>query len=179
MTGAGAPGAAGIIKCLLQEPKLDLVVADADKNAIGKHLHPAFFTIPKATDAHFADTLLALCKAEGVNMIMPLVTKELFPLSQNKLCFQEAGITVLTSTSEAIAVANNKAACYQFLQTQNIPVPAFFVADTAEAFIHGAFELGHPHEPFCFKPCVANGSRGFVSFRTVSTKPNSFSAKAL
>jgi carbamoyl-phosphate synthase large subunit len=30
MTGAGAPGAPGIIKCLLQDKRIQLLIADAD-----------------------------------------------------------------------------------------------------------------------------------------------------
>jgi carbamoyl-phosphate synthase large subunit len=161
MTGAGAPGAAGIIKCLLQEPRLELVVADADENAIGQYLHSPFYTIPKATDPHFVDALLALSQKEGVGLIMPLVTKELFPLSEHQQRFRKAGITVMTSSYEAIKLANDKAACYQFLQKQNIAVPAFFVVETPDSFMQAAFELGHPNQQFCFKPAVANGSRGF------------------
>jgi carbamoyl-phosphate synthase large subunit len=47
MTGAGAPGAAGIIHCLQQEPSFRLTVADADENAVGKHLAADFVQLPK------------------------------------------------------------------------------------------------------------------------------------
>ncbi len=161
MTGAGAPGAAGIIKCLLQYQQLQLVVADADENAVGRHLHPIFFTLPNATDDNFVEAVLALCRAEGVTMILPLVTKELFPFSQNKQRFEQAGVRVLVSSHEAISTANDKAACYHFLHRQSIPVPVFFRVSTTEEFMQAAYNLGHPQQPFCFKPCVANGSRGF------------------
>jgi hypothetical protein len=45
MTGAGAPGAAGIIKCL-QQNWTNLTVADADNLAIGKFLNEDFVQIP-------------------------------------------------------------------------------------------------------------------------------------
>jgi carbamoyl-phosphate synthase large subunit len=161
MTGAGAPGAAGIIKCLLQDETVRLTVADADENAIGQHLHPHFFKIPKASDENFVDEVLNICKQESINVLMPLVTRELFPLSQNKQRFAEQGIKVLVSSYEAIQTSNDKAVCYQFLKEKGLPVPEFFIAKTTEEFIHAAFSLGHPQEAFCFKPCIANGSRGF------------------
>ena len=169
MTGAGAPGAAGIIKCLLQDTSINLTVADADENAVGKYLHPQFVQIPKATDANFVDEVLNICQQKSITLIMPLVTKELFPLSQYKERFEKAGIKVLVSSAKAIAIANDKAACYEFLQTKEIAVPKFYVVKTVEEFIHAAFELGHPQQPFCFKPSVANGSRGF---RIVSDSVN-------
>ena len=54
MTGAGAPGAAGILKCLQQEKSFHITVADANPNAIGKYLNKDFETIPFANDPSFA-----------------------------------------------------------------------------------------------------------------------------
>ena len=161
MTGAGAPGAAGIIKCLQQDPNIRLTVADASENAVGRYLATSFVQIPKGEDPYFIDALLEVCREKQIQIIVPLVTKELFPLSQHKGRFEEAGIRVLVSSKEAIDLSNNKSACYQFLQKQNIPVPKHFIVNTSEEFIHAAFELGHPQKPFSFKPSISNGSRGF------------------
>jgi carbamoyl-phosphate synthase large subunit len=161
MTGAGAPGAPGIIQCLLQDERIRLTVADADEQATGRYLHPQFLQIPKADDPHFAATVLSLCKERSIQIIMPLVTKELFAFARHQPQFEAAGIKVLISSEKAIEIANNKAACYHFLQEKGIAVPAFHIVSTAEAFVHAAFELGHPHQPFTFKPSVSNGSRGF------------------
>jgi carbamoyl-phosphate synthase large subunit len=38
MTGGGAPGAAGIIKCLKQQQGFSVMAADANSDAIGKYL---------------------------------------------------------------------------------------------------------------------------------------------
>lgn len=161
MTGVGAPGAAGIIKCLMQAETIHLTIADADDHALGRYMGLPFFQIPGANEDHFTESLLSLCIRENINIVLPLVTKELLPLSQNKQRFEEAGSRILVSSSEAILIANNKAVCYQFLEEKGIKVPRFFVAKTTEEFIHAAFELGHPQEPFCFKPSISNGSRGF------------------
>jgi carbamoyl-phosphate synthase large subunit len=161
MTGAGAPGAAGIIKCLLMDERIRLTIADADENAVGKHLHSRFFTIPKAGEPNYTGEVLALCQREKIDLVLPLVTRELIPLSRHQELFRKAGIKVLVSAYQAIQTANDKGACYQFLQDRGLPVPQFYIANTTEEFIHAAFELGHPQKPFCFKPAVANGSRGF------------------
>lgn len=161
MTGAGAPGAAGVIKCLLQESAINLLVADADENAVGRHIHPHFVTIPKAFDEGFVASLLRICGEKQIHTLMPLVTRELFPLSQSKELFQNQGTTVLVSSAESINLSADKSASYRVLQEKGIEVPRFSVVSTTEQFIHAAFELGHPKEPFCFKPSRANGSRGF------------------
>jgi carbamoyl-phosphate synthase large subunit len=161
MTGAGAPGAPGIIQCLLKDPSIKLTVADADENATGRWLHDDFVQIPKAGDENFIAEVLNICKSRNIQIIFPLVTKELFPFSANKQLFEDAGVRVLVSPDTAIGIANNKSVCYQFLKNKSIPVSQFRIAHTAEEFIHAAFELGHPKKSFCFKPSVSNGSRGF------------------
>jgi carbamoyl-phosphate synthase large subunit len=160
MTGAGAPGAAGIIRCLKQDPSVKLTVADADPEAVGRYLHPEFVQLPKGDDPSFAAALLDLCLDRSVDLVMPLVTKELLPLSRQKQRFEEAGIRLLVSGEKAITIANDKCETYRFLQGKGIQVPRFFLSGTREEFIHAAFELGHPAESFCFKPCRSNGSRG-------------------
>lgn len=169
MTGAGAPGAPGIIQCLLKDPSIQLIVADADADATGRYLHPDFVQVPKAEEAHYIDDLLRICQQRGVQLILPLVTRELFPLSANKHLFEQEGIRVLVSPGSAINIANNKSACYEFLRYKEIPVPEYHTVRTAEEFIHASFELGHPQQSFCFKPSISNGSRGF---RVVSDSIN-------
>ena len=160
MTGAGAPGAAGIIKCLQQYPGMDLVVADADPEAIGRYLHQPFVQIPAGTDTDFKDKVLEICKAYTIQVILPLVTRELLPLARNKELFASKGIHVLVSSEQSILIANNKSATYQYLSERGIQVPKHFVVRKLEEFIHAAFELGHPQKAFCFKPSHSNGSRG-------------------
>ena len=161
MTGAGAPGAPGIMQCLLKDPAVKLTVADADADATGRWLHHDFVQIPKAGDENFVAELLRICRSLNIRLIFPLVTKELFVFSANKKRFEEANVRVLVSPETAIGIANNKSACHLFLKEKNIPVPLFHIVRTAEEFIHAAFELGHPQQSFCFKPSVSNGSRGF------------------
>jgi len=161
MTGGGAPGAAGIIRCLKEDPGIVLTVADARHDAVGRLLHDDFLTVPEAAHPDFIARLLQACESRGVQLIMPLVTNELFPLSKHKALFESKGIRVLVSSESGIATANNKAACYSFLQGRGLALPRFFKVKTVEEFIHAAFELGHPAAPFCFKPAISNGSRGF------------------
>lgn len=160
MTGAGAPGAPGIIRCLLRHPSMRLTVGDADPQATGRWLHPDFIQLPKADDPSFADQLLDHCNRNHINILMPLVTRELLPLALRKKDFEAIGTRVLVSDPESISIANNKARTYEFLQSQGIEVPRFFTVHTIEEFVHAAFELGHPQRPFCFKPAESNGSRG-------------------
>lgn len=161
MTGAGAPGAPGIIKCLLQDKRIQLLIADADPDSVGRYLHQPFIKIPAANDPEFIQTLLQICEQHQIHCLMPLVTKELFPLAQSVAAFEQVGTKLLLSSQESIVVANNKAACYKLLSENRIAMPAFHICRTVSDIEAAASALGFPANDFCFKPSQSNGSRGF------------------
>lgn len=161
MTGAGAPGAAGILKCLRQDKSVHVVCADADPDATGKYLSKDFACIPAADEPGFTDTVLSICRKKNIHVLMPLVTKELIPLSQRIKEFELAGTKLLVSSTASLEVANNKSRLYEFLQWRGLNIPDFRVVETVEQFRNAVAELGHPSKQVCFKPSVSNGSRGF------------------
>lgn len=161
MTGGGAPGAPGIIHCISQNPAIGLIIADANKNAVGRYLGHTFRTIPKADDPLFIPTVLELCKTEDVQLILPLVTRELVPLSAAREEFKKNNIEVLVSDIAGLEIANNKSRLYEFLQWRGVAVPEFRIVETVKQFEESISLLGYPSKPVCFKPSVSNGSRGF------------------
>lgn len=169
MTGGGAPGAAGIIKCLQQEKSFSITVADVNPDAIGKHLADSFVSIPLASAPLFASTVLSICKERKIDIVLPLVTKELLPLANHKTEFEKAGIKLLASSAASLEIANNKSRLYEFLQWRGIAVPEFRIVETVEQFTTALQELGYPDKQVCFKPSLSNGSRGF---RIVTSKVN-------
>jgi len=160
MTGAGAPGAPGIIHCLSQDKRINLYIGDADSEATGRYLHPNFILLPKATDPDFASRILEICIEKKIGLVMPLVTKELLPLSEMHQDFKEHGIQVMVSSEKTIRIANNKSECYSFLRKNNIRIPEFYVVQNINDFSDAAEKLGYPKNSFCFKPSESNGSRG-------------------
>jgi carbamoyl-phosphate synthase large subunit len=162
ITGAGAPGAAGVIHCLRNSP-LDLSVVGVDKNphVYGKMLVDFFEPVPEPETPAFIPTLLSICQKYGVRFILPLVTRELLPLSRAQTLFEKTGITVLVSTPEAIAVMNDKGLLYQTLQNHHISVPQFIRVSQWEDMKSAIYHLGYPNKPVVIKPCHSNGSRGF------------------
>ncbi|MBL7739981.1 MAG: ATP-grasp domain-containing protein [Chitinophagaceae bacterium] len=161
MTGAGAPGAAGILQCLWQHSAIHITAADANPNAVGRYLVKDFAVIPKASDPAFVDTVLSLCREKNIHVVLPLVTRELIPLAQHGKEFEVAGAKLLASPAASLEIANDKSKLYQFLQWRGLDVPDFRVAENIEQFESAAKELGYPGKTICFKPSVSNGSRGF------------------
>ena len=161
MTGAGAPGAAGILHCLSQDPHLNVITADANPNAVGRYLSNEFITIPRADDPGFIDALLSICRQKNIHVLMPLVTRELLPLSLNDQAFALSGCKILVSRSSSLEIANDKGRLYEFLQWRGIETPAFKIVETYDQYREALKELGYPGKDLCFKPTVSNGSRGF------------------
>ena len=64
MTGAGAPGGPGVIKCLLKDKNIDLLVCDINPEASGRFLHKQFVQIPPATDNDFITQIFQICEEE-------------------------------------------------------------------------------------------------------------------
>ncbi len=161
MTGGGAPGAAGIIDCLKKEKSFNIYVVDADSEAIGKYLGHQFKKVPKAYDSDFIDEMLSICSENKIDVILPLVTKELLPLALRRKEFETLGTKLLCSSFSSLQIANNKSRLYEFLQWRGLKVPEFRVTETIQQFKEAVKELGYPEKQVCFKPSVSNGSRGF------------------
>jgi carbamoyl-phosphate synthase large subunit len=161
MTGGGAPGAAGILACLKKESSFNITLADANPQAVGRFLHHNFEQIPFAEDPAFIDQVISLCQRKKIDVVLPLVTKELIPLSSCIEDFALTGTRILISPAASLEIANNKSRLLEFLQWRGIDVPAFRIAENAEQFQKAAMELGYPEKKICFKPSVSNGSRGF------------------
>jgi carbamoyl-phosphate synthase large subunit len=161
MTGGGAPGAAGIIKCLQAIPSFNVIVADANPSAVGRYLVNDFVCIPFAHEPLFAEKLLNLCREKQIRLLLPLVTKELIPLSKRINDFASAGTRLLLSPEASLEIANNKSRLYEFLQWRGVDIPDFRVVETVEQFKVAVHELGYPEKMVCFKPSISNGSRGF------------------
>jgi carbamoyl-phosphate synthase large subunit len=166
MTGAGAPGAAGILKCLQLVPEIKVIAADANANAVGRWLNGnptgiGFEQIPFAQEKKFIENLLSICERRNIHVVMPLVTKELIPFSQNKKKFEEQETKILVSKVDSLEIANNKSRLYQFLEWRGIDVPRYKVVENIDQFKSAVEELSQPEGRVCFKPSVSNGSRGF------------------
>ena len=161
MTGAGAPGAAGIINCLNQEPSFHIVTADANPEAVGRWLSKDFELIPMAKSKEFIDVVIEVCRKRNIHVILPLVTRELLPLAHHIKEIELAGCRLISSTAASLEIANNKSRLYEFLQNNGIAVPEFKNAKSINEFLDALRLLGCPDKAVCFKPSVSNGSRGF------------------
>jgi carbamoyl-phosphate synthase large subunit len=162
MTGGGAPGGAGIIRCLQAESRFILHVGDANETATGRFLNDRFVQLPKASDSHFVDFVLDYCLKNGIKVVFPLVTMELFKFSASIDIFEKNDIKIIVSEKASLDIANNKSRLYEHLTKHLILTPQYKVvpAGDFDAFLTAFTALGFPEKPIAVKPSVSNGSRG-------------------
>lgn len=162
MTGCGAPGAHGIIKCLRKngERNIRIIGVDMNENAGARDMVDVFDLVPPAASDDFIDAVLAICKAEKVDVVLPIVTRELMKFSLNRDRFEAVGTKVSVMKPETLEIVNNKAHLLTALKDAGIPTPEFIVAHTADEVEAACYSLGFPNGPVCVKCAVGNGSRG-------------------
>ena len=161
MTGAGAPGGPGIIKSLILDKNIELHVCDANPKAIGRFLLPdRFYKIPKANHHDFISEIIKLCLKLKIDIILPLVTRELFEFSKKKNHFQSLGIEIIVSEFKSLEIANDKGNLYRHLSNNNIQLPKYEIVDNALDLKKAVIGLGYPKSKVVIKPCMSNGSRG-------------------
>ena len=166
VSAAGAPGTAALLRGLRGlrgngERTVRLVGTDMSERSIGRHLCDAFRLVPAGDDPGFADAILDICEAEGVDAVLPQSSFDLEALAEHKQRFADAGVAVLVASPDAIRRTNDKADCYAFLQRIGVPTIDFRRVRGGEAVRAAAEELGYPDRAVCFKPVFSSGSRGF------------------
>lgn len=167
ITGAGAPGAPGIIKSLrrVHERQIKTIGVDTDVNSSGFAMVDKWHIGEEAHSKEFIPKMLQICKENKVDVVMPLVTNELLTFAENILEFADIGSRVLVSSPEGLRVANNKYLLMKACREHGIPTPEFYPVNSWDDFREAVDQLGYPRVPVCFKPPVSRGLRGFRILR--------------
>jgi carbamoyl-phosphate synthase large subunit len=161
-SGAGAPGFGGIFHCLKQDAAVVVHAGDQNANSYGFGLADFSVQVPPSNHDSFIPFVKDYCKKHGIQIILPITTRELEPLSKNRPLFQEIGTQVLVSNLEGLRIANHKYWVLEHAHKLGIPVPQFKQVTNFEqlkAYCEFRFSEGLAHQ--CFKPVLGNGARGF------------------
>jgi carbamoyl-phosphate synthase large subunit len=163
VSASGAPGTAALLRALREngERPVRLVGTDMSEQAVGRHLCDAFHVVPAGADPGFADAMLEVCRAEGVQAVLPQSSFDLPGLAEARDRFAAEGVAVLVSPPEAIRRSNDKAESYALLDAIGVRGPAWRRVAGAEQLALAAVELGYPAVDVCMKPVFSSGSRGF------------------
>lgn len=159
ITGAGSPGGPGIIKSIHE--KYTVHGADADPKATGKGLCSVFHSIPKATNSDFIPALLAIVETHHIDVLIPLVTKELELFSSHMLAFEKLNCTVVVNALTNLQICNNKNKLLQKIEAAGLEIPQYMAVKDADGLVKASEELNYPEKTICVKPSESNGMRGF------------------
>lgn len=162
VTGAGAPGAWGIIGALRRGADRPIVIVGADmrRDAVGFARCDRAHVIPPASTPEFRPTIQGLVAAEKINVIIPLVTRELGTFASLRPEMESLGARVVVSSEQAIALANDKGQTAEALRSIGIAAPEARIVLSVSQMRRAALELGYPSVAVVVKPCCSNGSRG-------------------
>ena len=162
MTGAGAPGAPSIIKCLRKngERNIRIIGVDMNEKSNGRRLVDVFYQVPAARDDGYIDAILKICDKEKIDIVMPLVTRELVKYAQSRQLFADRNIVLSVDDLEPLKIINNKANLLMKMRELGMETPAFKVVSTADEVESAVYELGYPNNAVCVKGAEGNGSRG-------------------
>ena len=162
LTGAGAPGAPGIIRCYrnVKERNIRIIGVDMNQNAAGKVLVDKFYVAPKASSSDFIPKILEICEKEKVDVVVPIVTKELEKFAKHKEEFEGKGVKVSVLDYEQLAIVNDKGKLLDAIAENGLPTPRYEMVDTPEQMFEAVYRMGNPESPVCVKVTDGNGSRG-------------------
>lgn len=162
LTGAGAPGAPGIIKCFrsVKERGIRIVGVDMNPFPSGRALVDVFYTVPPASSDDFIPAILDICLREKVDVVIPIVTRELMKFAEAKSQFKNYGILISVLDKDILDIVNDKLHLLDALTAHGIQTPQYRVIKDVSELRQACEELGYPEQPVCIKQTQGNGSRG-------------------
>ena len=163
ITAAGNVFMPGTTACLKHngEREIRLIGADMNDDSTMRSMVDACYPVPRGDDPGYVEALLAICKKEQVDILMPIMSVELVALAENRQRFAEIGTRVAVSPLEGLRIASDKLALLNFQREQGLRCPEFYRVRTVAELREAARKLGYPEKKVCVKATDGSGSRGF------------------
>ena len=110
VTGAGGPAGVAVIRSLLRRGDVEVYAADMDRWASGIYLVPAQRRrlVPAGRAEHFVDTVLAMCEADGIDVLYPTVDVELPRVAAQRERFTDVGTRIASPELRTLETALDK-----------------------------------------------------------------------
>lgn len=134
-----------------------VLATDANANAPALHEADAAFVVPSIYHERYIDTLVDLCRDEGVTLLFSLNDLELPILAEAKTRLAEVGTTVVVSSPEVIDICFDKLETKRFLERHGFRTIRTYTSleETVRALDRGDLSL-----PLVLKPRWGSGSIG-------------------
>ena len=139
------------------ERKIRLIGADMTHDDTILQMFDGYYQVPRGDDPGYADAILDICEKERVDVVVPIMSVELETLARNREKFENAGVILSVSSLEALKIANNKLALFEYMLQNGISVPRFCPVNSVEDVDPAIEAVGLP---VVFKTNEGSGSRG-------------------
>ena len=110
LSACGAQFAPGMVRCLKDngERNIRVIGIDMHYDKTLENLYDAIYEVPRATDEHYIDRILEICRLEKVDVVLPFMSAELLPLLDRIEDFNQAGVKVAVGDRHSIEITTNK-----------------------------------------------------------------------
>ncbi len=163
LTAVGCPGASTLIRMLKTNGEREISIHGVDMrpDAIGRFLCDGFSLVPAGASPDYVPALAAVVERVRPDLLFVQSSHEIETVAAHRDVFEELGARVLADGVEGIRIAGDKALMHAACGAIPVPQPELIMPASLEEFVAGAYRLGYPDVPVCFKPPVSKGSRGF------------------
>jgi len=171
ITGGGAPGIAGTIYALRNNPEgfsFKIITTDINDDVIGKYLADKFYKVSSPESQEYIPMLQEIVRKEEVKVIIPQTTREIIVLSKYMEKFAGLDVTITVSPIGSIRIANDKFLLLEKAKKIGVPYPIYYLTDSEASLIEAVKSLGYPEKKIVVKPRTSNGMRGL---RIITKKP--------
>ena len=109
---------------------LRIVAVDCAPLSVGFVYADAAYTVPRADDPAYIDTLVEICSQQHVDFFPPSLDEELLLVCRARAKFEAVGTKVLVSPARALRICTDKLATHSFFVEHGIPtVPTVAARD--------------------------------------------------
>ena len=163
VTAAGNVFMPGTLACLRNngERNIRIIGADMSNDDTILQMCDAAYQVPRGDDPAYIDSLLNICEKEKIDVLLPIMSVELYALAENKKRFADMGTKVSVSDEKALSIANNKRRLFDFMSENGLTCAGYYTVQSCQELKEYAELLGYPKKKVCIKATEGSGSRGF------------------
>jgi carbamoyl-phosphate synthase large subunit len=142
----------------------NVVVTDVDPLAPALKLADRMYMVPRITDPQLVPELVDICNRERIDLIVPLVDRDIPVLVEGRAQLETTGAMLLVPTDRAAATTRDKFLTHQFFSDLGVPVP--------RSWLPPEIRTAEMDYPLFIKPRC--GSAGEQTFKVRNGKELSF-----
>ncbi len=150
----GAITSAAVIRAL-QDHGVRVVGMDSDPRSVGFHLCDVSYLVPPPTDPGYVDRILAICRDEKIDAILPSAEEEILVLTKDAEAFANQGVRLLCPEWKTCWLCADKDQTYRYFSRVGIPMPERHTVPEWDAVLTSPIKF-----PCIVKPRMGRGGKG-------------------